>query len=218
MEEWDKTRTVRVRLGGSQAFTMDEALQFYGVDPSAGNPFKRSYEYYGDLAVDLWPEDISSYPAFDDVFNGEYLLAASKLEGVEGGGIAAPDFAKASSAPGQVIGSRSWQISFKSGSAQFNTSAAGDLDELATLLVMAESTRVEIHGYTDSQGEAETNLVLSEDRAFAVKVYLQEIAPATFPKDRITVHPHGEDNPLESNGTPQGRATNRRVEVRVITL
>ncbi len=218
MEEWDKTRTVRVRLGGSQAFTMDEALQFYGVDPSAGNPFKRSYEYYGDLAVQLWPEDLPSYPAFDDVFNGEYLLAASQLEGVEGGGVESPDFAQASSTPGQVIGSRNWNISFQSGSAQFNPSAAGDLDQLATLLVMAESTRIEIHGHTDNQGSDELNEALSEDRAFAVKAYLEEVAPATFPKDRITVFAHGEENPIESNSTPQGRASNRRVEVKVITL
>lgn len=212
-----------VWLGGSQAFVLDEALAFYGVDKSAGEPFRRSYVYYGDLAVTMWPSDISSYPAWDDVFNPTYLEAAAKLlKGEERGAqvmaSAQPDFTQANTGPTTVIGSRDWNIEFRSGSSEFDPSASKTLDELATVLILADNTRVEIHGHTDSQGEAEFNQTLSEGRAFSVSGYLKDKAPNAFREGRVDVFAHGESNPVAPNSTAQGRAQNRRVEVKVFAL
>ena len=66
---------------------------------------------------------------------------------------------------------------------------------------------------TDSQGNPATNMSLSEARAFAVKSWLEKQSPVNFPKGRIRIYAHGQQNPLAPNGTPQGRAQNRRVEV-----
>lgn len=72
---------------------------------------------------------------------------------------------------------------------------------------------VEIHGYTDSQGSTATDMPLSHARAAAVMHYLQGRAPVNFPTGRIKIYAHGEANPVASNATADGRATNRRVEI-----
>ena len=60
---------------------------------------------------------------------------------------------------------------------------------------------------------AKDNQQLSEDRAFAVKKWLESQTSAQFPEGRVKVFAHGQENPLEPNGTPAGRAKNRRVEI-----
>ncbi len=54
---------------------------------------------------------------------------------------------------------------------------------------------------------------LSEDRAFAVKTWLEQQSPANFPQGRVRVFAHGPTQPLAPNTTPDGRAKNRRVEI-----
>ena len=80
-------------------------------------------------------------------------------------------------------------------------------------LVVAGGTIVEIHGHTDDQGSADKNQRLSEDRAFAVKKWLQAQSTVNFPDQRIKVFAHGSTEPLDSNSTAEGRAKNRRVEM-----
>ena len=72
---------------------------------------------------------------------------------------------------------------------------------------------VEIHGHTDANGTAEGNMRLSEERAFAVKRWLEQKAPNAFPEGRIRVVAHGQQEPVASNTTSEGRARNRRVVV-----
>ena len=54
---------------------------------------------------------------------------------------------------------------------------------------------------------------LSEDRAFAVKSWLEKQSPTNFPEGRIKVFAHGQTEPVAPNATPEGRAKNRRVEI-----
>ena len=72
---------------------------------------------------------------------------------------------------------------------------------------------VEIHGHTDNQGIADENQKPREERAFAVKKWLEEQSPTNFPEARIKVFAHGPTEPLASNATADGRAKNRRVEI-----
>lgn len=69
-----------------------------------------------------------------------------------------------------------------------------------------------VEGYTDSSGDASFNQQLSEKRAEAVKTEL--VANGTNP-DKIKTVGHGEDNPVADNSTREGRAKNRRVEIKV---
>ena len=77
-----------------------------------------------------------------------------------------------------------------------------------------EDPRVIIEGHTDSTGSLEANMLLSQKRAEAVRDYLianQPIAP-----ERISAVGYGPERPLASDATPQGRAINRRIDIRII--
>ena len=70
---------------------------------------------------------------------------------------------------------------------------------------------VTIEGHTDSTGSAQTNKVLSQKRAEAVKTYF--VANRTLPENSIKALGYGPDKPLAPNTTAEGRAMNRRIDV-----
>lgn len=72
----------------------------------------------------------------------------------------------------------------------------------------------EIQGHTDSIGPAEYNLKLSQKRAEAVREFLKN--KQGIEEQRLIVKGYGEDRPIASNGTREGRKMNRRVEIRGI--
>ncbi len=68
-----------------------------------------------------------------------------------------------------------------------------------------------IEGHTDSQGDAVKNLALSEARAQAVRAYLE--ANLDLSDRLVSAVGHGEDSPIASNDTEEGRAQNRRIDL-----
>jgi outer membrane protein OmpA-like peptidoglycan-associated protein len=70
-----------------------------------------------------------------------------------------------------------------------------------------------VHGHTDNTGDPQANQQLSEDRALAVRRWLETKSRSAFPPGRVQVYAHGASAPLVSNATPAGKAQNRRVEI-----
>lgn len=93
--------------------------------------------------------------------------------------------------------------------------AKESLDEIAEQLPNAKHWIVVVNGNTDSVGDSEYNVLLSKRRADAVIAYLE--TKHAIPAYRIYVIGLGEDKPTESNKTAEGRAENRRVDVRLMT-
>jgi len=87
------------------------------------------------------------------------------------------------------------------------------LDELATLMAKKPQWHLKISGHTDSQGNAVTNLKLSQKRAEAVKKYLVSKGIAD---NRFKVEWFGATKPIADNKTEAGRQKNRRVEMLII--
>lgn len=87
------------------------------------------------------------------------------------------------------------------------------LEELAELLIKKMEWKIKIAGHTDSQGKAQTNLILSKKRAEAVKDFLVQRGVNT---ERIIVQYFGEEKPIADNTTAEGRQKNRRVEMEVM--
>ncbi len=104
-------------------------------------------------------------------------------------------------------------ILFNSGKASFQAQTFPVLQSIAAILKEYPSARFSIEGHTDTDGKDADNLVLSKNRAYAVKKYLFDNGIAT---DRLTSEGYGETRPIDSNKTAKGKANNRRVEVKLM--
>ena len=93
--------------------------------------------------------------------------------------------------------------------------AKGALDQLATNVPNTKGYIITVEGATDSTGDAEYNYGLSQRRADAVIQYLA--SQHSVPAYKIYLIGLGKDKPVESNQTREGRAKNRRVDVRLMT-
>ena len=89
------------------------------------------------------------------------------------------------------------------------------LDQLATDVQSAKGYIISVEGGTDSVGNADYNYGLSERRADAVIQYLA--SQHSIPAHKIYVVGLGKDKPVEPNNTREGRAKNRRVDVRLLS-
>ncbi len=104
-------------------------------------------------------------------------------------------------------------VLFDLGSATLKDEAKQQLDALASRVASMKRYTVEVQGFTDSTGDPETNIRLSQRRADAVVRYLT--LQGKLPLYRVMTVGYGEDNPASDNKTRDGRKQNRRVEVRV---
>jgi len=104
-------------------------------------------------------------------------------------------------------------VEFATNSDELTPASRTILDETAAELARYPDMKVEVAGHTSSTGPAEYNLVLSERRAQAVADYL---VSKGLDADRFTVRGYGETEPVADNGTREGRARNRRVELRIL--
>ena len=101
-------------------------------------------------------------------------------------------------------------VLFETGKADLNSLARERLDTVATALTAYPDRVVAIEGHTDAQGDEEKNRTLSQLRANAVREYLESKG---IPAEQLRAEGRGEESPIASNDTPEGRANNRRVEI-----
>ncbi len=106
-------------------------------------------------------------------------------------------------------------ITFATNSAGLNADFFPVLNSVAQVLGEFDKTVIEVAGHTDSTGTAEYNQQLSERRAQAVAAYLET---RSIRSDRIITVGEGEQKPIASNDTPEGRQQNRRVELTLVPL
>ena len=103
-------------------------------------------------------------------------------------------------------------LEFETGSSVIKSSSYKGLDKLAEALRDNSDWSIKLSGYTDSSGALAKNIQLSQDRADAVKLYLERKGVAG---NRIIAVGYGPENPIASNNTAEGRAKNRRVEIQI---
>ncbi|NNF99156.1 MAG: OmpA family protein [Desulfobacteraceae bacterium] len=115
----------------------------------------------------------------------------------------------------QLILNMPGNVTFSTGSSDINTNFHEVLNSVALILKEYEKTTVDVIGHTDSVGSETYNQRLSEDRARSVATYMgnQGILPA-----RLLVAGYGENQPIASNSTPEGRSQNRRVALQITPL
>ena len=89
-----------------------------------------------------------------------------------------------------------------------------ELNKVVQMMEENPSLKIEISGHTDNTGTPEYNLGLSDQRAASVTDYLSThgVSP-----ERMTSRGYGITRPLATNETEEGRATNRRTELKIIS-
>lgn len=100
-------------------------------------------------------------------------------------------------------------IRFDVNQATLRPESMGVINEIYQMMVEHPELKFSIEGHTDSDGDTDFNLRLSEQRAETVRNTLTEMGILS---ERLSCKGFGESIPVASNNTPEGKATNRRVE------
>lgn len=100
-------------------------------------------------------------------------------------------------------------IEFESGKDVLTANSEKLLDEIASTIKKINTPFIQIVGNTDNIGNRNSNILLSLNRAIAVKMYLVERG---IPAETLSVSGMGPDNPVASNATKEGQARNRRID------
>jgi len=114
------------------------------------------------------------------------------------------------------------QLLFPSGGWEISSQAKQSIAKIAAILAPHQKNKINVNGYTDStpigpqlaaQGVT-TNMILSQKRADNVMQFM--ISQGVKP-DMVAAHGYGEQNPVASNDSADGKAQNRRVELTIAT-
>lgn len=115
----------------------------------------------------------------------------------------------------QILLNMPGNVTFDTNSADINAGFYEVLNGVGIVLEEYEKTTVDVLGHTDSVGSESYNQRLSENRARSVAEYL---ASQGVQSARLLIAGRGENQPIASNATPEGRARNRRVEIQISPL
>lgn len=102
---------------------------------------------------------------------------------------------------------------FSQGKAEIDPKSFNELDGIALMMKDNANMVIQLEGHTDNVGSSEANLKLSQNRVDAVKKYL--VAKGVS-KSRIKTKAFGGSKPIKNEQTPEARALNRRVEMRIL--
>jgi outer membrane protein OmpA-like peptidoglycan-associated protein len=105
------------------------------------------------------------------------------------------------------------KIYFETNKAVILSKSYSILNSVAQAMKDYDRISVEVQGHTDSDGSASYNRKLSDERANSVRQYLIE---AGISEDRLQAKGYGEDKPIDTNATPEGKERNRRVEFKIV--
>ncbi len=212
--ETDK-QGLTVELGGSSVNNLADNLVLFGLVSGSQNLFDATYTVFGNIVKQQYPDMLPSFDKASLITDTSYVRSISRRSAPTTTEIAkaSPIKPMTGAPPKRVVSRKSWRIRFATGKATFTPEAASQLGKLMQDLLIAGNTVVEIHGHTDNAGNADSNMKLSEARAFAVKSWIEKRARVNFPEGKIRIFSHGQVNPVSPNSSEAGKAQNRRVEI-----
>ncbi len=102
---------------------------------------------------------------------------------------------------------------FATGSADLTGAMKGELNSVAAFMQAYPDAKLAVMGFTDNQGDAASNVKLSKMRAVSV---MKHLVNQGVDAGRLVAEGYGDANPVASNDTNEGRAQNRRIELRMM--
>jgi len=179
---------------GAELKTDQESQDLSIVDTSNGNNEMQSAEIQPYSPQETNPAEIYENDTYND--NSSYS---------DGVGISPADQG--------ILNMAMENIYFKKASDELTAESYPVLDQLAEVLAKYPEHSLDVMGYTDNAGNSRNNKVLSVKRAYKVKYYL--VYQKGIRMARITSDGNGAASPVGSNDSEDGRAKNRRVELKM---
>lgn len=182
--------------GGSKIYS--------GLDEIGGGPMTGTYKMgkdgktYKVIVRNMYEPQISGEV-------GAYTLYVIEMEGMVQDVSAKEMFEKIN-----ANGSVALYINFETGKSQIKSESQTVVDQVYEMLKSNASLKVSIEGHTDNEGNPNANQVLSENRA---KALMNALVAKGIDKTRMVAKGYGQNKPLADNGSEEGKAKNRRVEI-----
>lgn len=191
------------------------------VDKETGNPFQGIVSIIDlDNGVEIAPQYLrpdGSYE-FDLIKNNNYLII---ITGEDFFRIEKKFFLTENTEmnfQGEAIRFNKWKfasLEFDGGSAEIKPEMYEDLNKVVQFMADHPHVRIKISGHTDSDGNDEDNLKLSQARADAIKNYI--VTKGKISPSRIEAMGYGSTRPIVVEKTPEDKRLNRRVEFEILT-
>ncbi len=181
------------------------------IDTISYDGFKDTFKWNGIYEKDKYPEKGKELTAYCKITDKAGNTGKSVLVNIPVGKKVVEEQKEEVKMPEIFIAAR---IHFETSSSELTSKAKKELNEVIEMMKEKKSIKIRVEGHTDSRGAAQTNYKLSLDRANIVKDYLIN---NDIPEDRMVVVGYGEDMPIDTNNTAEGRKNNRRVDVIVIS-
>ncbi len=197
-------------LSGLKLTPFADNAQFYGL--TGPKPY---FNQLFDSAFIIWRKKGVVSKAVDakDYFDSRFVAAlADQYKGQSvSEGFAFKDKPKVSD---RAIVNKSLSIHFTTNSDEIMPGSYFTLDTLGDTMMAFGNTYLQIEGNTDARGSAAANKTLSQRRAESVKQYL--VKNFNIPEQRFVAVGHGAEKPIAPNTTEDGRALNRRTDIKVV--
>lgn len=199
---------LKVNLGGSAVFNLNDMANTYGLGDDKVDRYKAVYNTFGNLMVKMYPSILPSFLPYEKAVDKSFLFSviSNHPELLQGKAIEA----KYADQITEAVSSKSYKIEFETGSANIKPGSYKLLDEIFESAVVAEGLKLGVYGHTDNQGSDNINVPLSQKRAEAVKSYLLKKG---LKQSQIEAKGYGSEKPVADNSTEAGRSKNRRVEI-----
>jgi len=187
---------------------------FFGLDGKAP-AFDRVYNQADGIWIQYPKAEISERFAPSSLRNDSVVRKLWKAEGQQQVVVEQPKYEAKVAETGAPVFTKPVTINFRTGQSDLDAESMHIMNsQVLPQLEMAKAMYVRVEGNTDDVGDKQQNVLLSERRAQAVVDYL--VAKGLH-AERVTAKGNGDQNPVSSNKTVDGRAANRRTDVLFIS-
>lgn len=196
-----------LKLGGSTVFNLADAANVFGLGSDGIDRYRVTYEGFGNILKKLYPKDMGTFTAYDDIVDKSYLRTALSQATNVG------TVAKQTYTTGDItreVSSKIYKIQFANNSDVITPESLSEIRDAYNSAVVAEGLSVVVHGHANQTAGTsdEYNQDLSDRRAKAVANALIGLG---LTPERVKSAGYGANKPLQ--GTLPSDVQNRRVEI-----
>jgi outer membrane protein OmpA-like peptidoglycan-associated protein len=198
-------------IGGTRVFNYADVQQYYGLNGTASRyepVYTQIAQYLEDLSPLGYKNEIKRTIPYEEAVNLDYVQNISSQMFNQSGEAYETDY---SSNRGEIVTTGNFNITFRVGSDEMDAKGREVVKQIYNQLSFSSDLKVNIIGYTSSDGDDQMNMTLSEKRAKAVR---QELIRLGTKSERFgEVYGRGEENLIRDSNGNENVVLSRRVEI-----